>query len=150
MQGLNEPCCVVNFVASVCVLHNGFSNGEALKRLGQIDGFATIAQLQMTCCIHGSVTHQLFGKAHQVLVVPISRVELHHGEFGVVANGNAFVAEVAVDFEHPLKPPHQQAFQVQLRRNAQVHFLVKRIVVRDKGAGVGTARNRVQHGCFNF
>ena len=104
----------------------------------------------MTYGVHSRIPHQLLGKAHQVLVVPISRVKLHHGEFGVVANGNAFVAEVAVDFEHPLKPPHQQAFQVQLRGNAQVHFLVKRIVVRDKGAGVGTARNRMQHGCFNF
>ena len=150
MQGLNEPCGVVYFVAGVCVFHNGFSNGEALKRLGQIDRLAAISQLQMAHGVHGRITHQSFGKTHQILVVPISRIELHHGEFGVVANGNAFVAEVAVDFKHSLETPYQQPFQVQLRRNAQVHFLVKRIVVGDKGTCVGAARNGMQHGRFNF
>ncbi len=99
---------------------------------------------------HGGIAHQFFGKAHQVLVVPISRIELHHGEFWVVANGNAFVAEVAIDFKHAFESTYQQTLQVQLGRNAQEHFLVQGIVVCHKRTCIGTAWNGVQHGRFNF
>ena len=150
MQGLSEPCRVVHFVASLSVFHNGFTNSEACKWLGQVDRFAGIAQLQMAHGIHGGIANQFFGKAHQVLVVPIRRIELHHGEFGVVANGNTFVAEVAVDFEHTLKTAHQQTLEIQLWRNAQEHFLVECVVMCGKGTCIGTARNGVQHGRFNF
>ncbi len=93
---------------------------------------------------------QLLVEVHQVLVVPVGRVELHHGELGVVANADAFVAEVAVDLEHAVKATHQQALQVQLGRDAQEHFLVERVVVRLERLGVGAARDRVQHGRFDF
>jgi hypothetical protein len=85
------------------------------------------------------------GEVHQVVVVPVGRVELHHRELGVVAHRDAFVAEVAVDLEHALEAAHQQALEVQLRRDAQEHLLVQRVVVRDEGLGVGAARDGVQH-----
>jgi hypothetical protein len=91
-------------------------------------------------------SRQGFGEVHQVLVVPVGRVELHHRELGVVAHRDAFVAEVAVDLEHPLEAADQQALEVQLGRDAQEHLLVQRVVVRDEGLGVGAAGNRVQHG----
>jgi hypothetical protein len=86
------------------------------------------------------VADQLLGEVHQVLVVPVGRVELHHGELGVVAHRDAFVAEVAVDLEHALKAAHQQALEVQLGRDAQEHLLLQRVVVRDERLGVGAAR----------
>ncbi len=42
LQGLNEPSGVVHFVASFGVFDDGFTNGEASKRLGQINGLARI------------------------------------------------------------------------------------------------------------
>ncbi|MNE32729.1 hypothetical protein D3C80_1263530 [compost metagenome] len=39
-------------------------------------------------------------ETHDVFVVGIGPIALHHGEFRIVPCGNAFVAEVAVDFEH--------------------------------------------------
>ena len=78
-------------------------------------------------------------------MVPVGRVELHHREFGVVPNRDAFVAEAAVDLEHALEAAHDQALQVQLRRDAQVHLLVERVVVRDEGLRVRAAGDRVQH-----
>ena len=85
------------------------------------------------------------GEAHDLLVGPVGRVELHHRELGVVPDADPLVAEVAVDLEHALEPAHHQALQVELRRDAQVHLLVQRVVMRDEGLGVGAARDRVQH-----
>jgi hypothetical protein len=47
--------------------------------------------------------------------------------------------KLPVDLEHPLEAAHQQALEVQLRRDAQVHLLVERVVVRGEGLGVGAA-----------
>jgi hypothetical protein len=63
-----------------------------------------------------------------------------------VPHRDALVAETPVDLEHALEAAHQQALEVQLRRDAQVHLLVQRVVVRDERLGVGAARDRVEHG----
>ncbi len=83
-------------------------------------------------------------------MVPVRRVELHHREFGVVPNRDAFVAEAAVDLEHALEAADDQALQVELRRDAQVHRLVERVVVRDERLRVGAAGDRVQHRRLDF
>ena len=79
-----------------------------------------------------------------IAVVGVGLVELEHGELGIVPGGQALVAEVAVDLEHPLEAAHHQALQVQLRRDAQVQVHVERIVVglertRRRAAGDGAA-----------
>jgi hypothetical protein len=43
------------------------------------------------------------------------------------------------------KAAHQQALEVQLRRDAQEHLLIQRVVVRLERLGVGATRDRVQH-----
>ena len=83
-------------------------------------------------------------------MVPVRGVELHHREFGVVPNADAFVAEAAVDLEHPLEAADDQALQVQLGRDAQEHLLIQRVVVGDERLGVGAAGDRMQHGRFDF
>jgi hypothetical protein len=91
------------------------------------------------------VAQHLLGEVHQVVVVPVRRIELHHREFRVVPDADAFVAEVAVDLEHALEAADHQALQVELGRDAQEHLLVERVVVRDEGLGVRAAGDRVQH-----
>ena len=98
----------------------------------------------------GGVAQHLLGEVHQIMVRPVGRIELHHRELGVVADRDAFVAEVAVDLEHPLEAADDQALQIQLRRDAQVHLLVERVVMRDEGLGIGAAGDRVQHRRFDF
>ena len=147
---MGQPLGVVDVVARLGVLDDGFADGHAGKWLVQVDRLAVVGEVQGACSGHGRVADQAFGETHQVLVVPIRRVELHHGELGVVAHRDAFVAEVAVDLEHPFKAAHQQALEVELGRDAQEHLLVQRVVVRHKGLGVGTTGNGVQHGRFDF
>jgi ribosomal protein L7/L12 len=98
----------------------------------------------------GGVAQQCLGEVHQVLVVPVRRVELHHRELGVVAHADAFVAKAAVDLEHALEAADDQALQVQLGRDAQEHLLVQRVVVRHEGLGVGAAGDGVEHGRFHL
>ncbi|MNJ81303.1 hypothetical protein D3C77_800420 [compost metagenome] len=43
---------------------------------------------------------QTLNETHDVFVVGIGPIALHHGEFRIVPGGDAFVAEVPVDFEH--------------------------------------------------
>ncbi len=77
-------------------------------------------------------------------------VELEHGELGVVPRGHALVAEVAVDFEDLLEAPDHQALEVQLRRDAQVHRQVQRVVVGLERLGRRAARDHLQHRGFHF
>ncbi len=150
LHGIGQPGSVKHIVASVGVFLNGFHDGQALKRLLQIDRLAGVAELQATGGLLGGVADQLLGVVHQVLVVPVGRVELHHGELGVVAHRDTFVAVAAIDFEHAVKAANDQALEIQLRRNAQEHFLVQRVVVGLERFGIRTTGNRVQHGCFHF
>ncbi len=69
---------------------------------------------------------------------------------GVVARGQPFVAEIAVDLVDLLEAAHHQPLQVQLRRDAQVHLHVQRVVMRDERPCRRAARNGLHHGCFHF
>ena len=60
------------------------------------------------------------------------------------------VAEVAVDFEHLLETAHYQPFQIQLRRDAQVHLQVQAVVVGDKRPRRGAAGDHLQHRRFRL
>ena len=150
LEGAGQPAHVVNLFARFGVLEDGLANRQALKRLAQIHRLAGVAQLQGTRHLLRGIANQRFGERHQVGVIPPGGIELHHGELGVVAHADAFVAVAAVDLEHPLKAADDQALEVKLGRNAQKHFLVQRVVVGFEGLGVGAARNRVQHGGFDF
>ena len=46
---------------------------------------------------------KFFGVVHEPVVFLVGCIELHHCEFRVVANVNAFVAEGAVEFKNAFK-----------------------------------------------
>src|SRR5206468_9313058 len=76
--------------------------------------------------------------------------KLEHGEFRVVLGGDAFVAEIAVDFVNAVISPDGQSLQVKFRRNPQIQVDVESVVVSQKRARGGPARNRVHHGRLDF
>ena len=126
-------------------LLDGGKRRQAMERLGEIDFMALILQNHRPRRFFGDRAQELFGEVHLIAVRPIRRVELHHREFGVMANRHAFVAEVAVDFKDAFKTADHEALQIEFRRDAQVHIHIERIVVRDKGLCIGAARDRVEH-----
>ncbi|BBG29261.1 UDP-N-acetylglucosamine enolpyruvyl transferase [Zymobacter palmae] len=136
------------------VFQHGFTHCQAIKRLGQVDrdGIVILSHLQLSGAQHGSsdVAQHVFRQRDQVTVVRKRPVELQHGELGVMTGRQTFVAEVAVDFEHTFEAAHDQTFEVQFWRDAQVHVHVERVVMRDKRTRRSTTRNRLQHWRFDF
>ena len=89
-------------------------------------------------------THVL-GQRHDVAVVGVRLIQLEHRELGVVPGRHALVAEVAVDLVDALEAADHQPLQVQLRRDAQVHVDVERVVMRHERPRRGAARDRLHH-----
>src|SRR5262249_51093007 len=64
--------------------------------------------------------------------------------------GEAFVAEVAVNFVDALETADDQAFEVELRSDAEVEVEIERVVVGDEGARGGAAIDRLHHRRFDL
>ncbi|MNS26320.1 hypothetical protein D3C72_582400 [compost metagenome] len=67
-----------------------------------------------------------------------------------MANGDAFVTEVTVDFEHAFEAANHQTFQVQFRRDTQVHVQIQRVVMGDERTRRRAAWDHLHHWRFNF
>ena len=116
-----------------------------MEGLGQVELAALVHEGFGAQRLARGVADQALGEVHQRAVVRVRLVELHHGEFGVVARAEAFVAEVAVDLEHLLQAAHHQALEVELGRDAQEQLHVERVVVGGEGLGRGAARDGMHH-----
>ena len=115
------------------------------KRFRQIDLGALIDELARAEQRVGEPLEQRFDHLHEIAVIGVGLVQLEHGEFGVVLGRHALVAEISVDLVDALEAAHGQALQIQLRRDAQVHVDVERVVMGLEGTRRGAAGNRVQH-----
>ena len=93
---------------------------------------------------------RLLDPVHEITIIGVREVQLEHREFRVVLRRQALVAEVAVDLVDALEAADQQALQIQLGRDAQIHIQIERVVVRDERAGRRTARNRLHHRGLDF
>ena len=89
---------------------------------------------------------KLLGQDHQVLIGGVGLVELQHGEFGIVLDGEPFVPEIAVDLEDPVEAADHQALQIEFRGDPQVQGHVQGLVVGDEGPGRGAPGNGLHHG----
>ncbi len=67
-----------------------------------------------------------------------------------MARRQALVPEIPVDLVHFLETTDGESLQIQLRRNAQIHWHIQGIVVSDEGLGGGTTGDGVKHGGFDF
>ena len=67
-----------------------------------------------------------------------------------MADGNPFVAEVAVDLEDPLEAADHQPLQIELRGDAQEELHIQGIVMGHEGPGRRAAGDRLHHRCFHF
>ena len=127
-----------------------FLYGHARKRLAEIVFFALPGNHRITqnqLC-HG--TQQFLCCIHQVLVVCVRLVEFQHGEFRIVACGQAFVAEAAVDLVYLLETTNHQALEIQLRCNTQVQLHIQCIMMGGKRPGDCTSRNALHHRRLDF
>ena len=118
--------------------------------MAEIEALAAIFDIGRAGRIERGLLEQGFGEVHQAAVIGVGLIELEHGEFGVVMGGKALVAEISIDLVHALEPAHDQALQVELRRDAKVQIHIEGVVMGDEGARRGTAVERLHHGRFHF
>src|SRR6185503_4897945 len=64
--------------------------------------------------------------------------------------GDAFVAKVAIDFEHLVEPAHQQTFQIKLQRYAQIEIDAKCVVMCFERFGRRTSSHCLQNWRLHF
>ena len=89
--------------------------------------------------------NHLFGVVHHPKVVLIGHIDLKSREFRVMGAVHALVAEVARELIHALEAAHDEALQVKLVGNAEVHRDVQGVVVRDERTRRGAAGDGLQH-----
>ena len=66
-----------------------------------------------------------------------------------MTNGDTFVTEVTVDFEHTVETTDHQTLQVQFRRDTQVHVQVQGVVMGDERTRRRAARDHLHHWGFH-
>ena len=84
------------------------------------------------------------------MIVGVGLVGLEHGELGIPAPSQAFVAEVAVDLVDAVEAADDQALQIKLGRDAQVEIHVERVVMGDERPRDGAAGDGLHHRRFDF
>ena len=133
------------------VLNDRFPHGHAPPvRPGPINLVLAPLGLGPASYVFRGLLNQLLGQVHYAAIVGISLVELEHGELRIPPPPQPFVAEVAIDFVHPVKSAHGQSLQIQLRRDAQKQIHVERVVMRDKRPRHRPARDGLHHRRFHF
>ena len=132
-------------VESRHVLGHRFDDRDAPEGLVEIVFAPLVVELALADDHVGQALHRALHHDDEVVVVGVGHVQLEHGELGVVPRRHALVAEIAVDLVHALQAADDQALEEQLRRDAQVHVHVERVVMRRERPRRRAARNGLQH-----
>ena len=107
-----------------------FHHAGTSPRFGQVDCVYNASRVGnanngcangITRCLHD----EFFTDRHDLAVVAECLVQLHHGELGVVACADAFVAEHATNFVDALHAANDESLEVKFKRDAQVQLHVK-------------------------
>ncbi|VAS51791.1 Uncharacterised protein [Klebsiella pneumoniae] len=112
-----------------------FPHGQFFKRLAEIKHLVAIRHFGFAQHRLRQGAEQRLGQFDQVFVVRIRHIQFHHGELWVMAYRDPFVAEVTVDFKHAFKTANHQTFQIQFRRDAQVHIEIQGVVMGNERTG---------------
>jgi hypothetical protein len=96
------------------------------------------------------VADHVLGEIHDVGVRRVRLVELEHRELGIVPRRHALVAEIPVDLIDALEAADDEALEVKLGRDTQIHIEVERVVMRHERARGRAARDRMHHRRLDF
>ncbi|KAF5036843.1 hypothetical protein DSECCO2_570940 [anaerobic digester metagenome] len=120
------------------------------ERLCELDLMSLIDKGILAHHVLGQVVNHAFHQVHHAIQIGIGFIGFQHGELRVMCTIHAFITEVLTDLVHPLKAAHNQAFQIELHRDAQVKIHIESIVMGDEGSGIGTAIERLENRSFHF
>ena len=129
--------------------------GVLLDRVDHRDPLERLAEIHLDPVVGdgGGAEHllrdvavEVLGQVHHPVVVGVGLVELHQGEFRVVAGVEALVAENAADLVDLFQAADNEALEVELNRDAELQVLVEGVEVGLKGPGRRAAGVGNQHG----
>ena len=123
---------------------------HAGKRFAEVVSLALINDLRGGKHLLRQPAQHFLGKVHEIAVIRIRLIEFKHGEFRIVARGQSFVAEIAVDLEDLFETAHHQALEIQFRGDTQKQLHVEGVMMRDKRPRRRTPGNRLHHRRFHF
>ena len=109
-----------------------------------------VLDAQAAADFFGEMADHFLDEVGHFLEVRVGPVGLEHGELGIVAAGDAFVAEVAVEFENFREAADEEALEIKLRRDAQIEVHTERVVVRLERLGGRSAGDRLHHRRLDF
>ena len=112
------------------LLLDGVGHAHPAPGQAEINGMAAHRELSAPKSRGGNVAEHLLDEVHVVFVVLVGGHGLDHGELGVVAAINALVAEIAADSIDLVKPGHDEALEVELVRDGEIHVAPERVHVR--------------------
>ena len=130
--------------------HDRIDHRQAFERLAEVEVLTLEVDDRRAEHALRDFAEQRFRQIHQIAIVRVRLIELEHREFRIVPRRQPFVAEIAVDFEHPLEAADDEPLQIQLRRDPQIQFHVERVVMRDERPRRGAADDRMHHRRFDF
>src|SRR5437016_2877963 len=96
------------------------------------------------------MTNQFLSEVCHLLEIGIGPIRFEHRKFGIVFSGNAFVSKVTVDFEYLVESAHEQSFQIEFQRNAQVKIEAKSLVMRSEWFRGSASSDRLQDWRLDF
>ncbi len=137
------------FIGALPEFDERFAHGE-LADVGEIELRLVVSDFGGASGVEGGLFEQLFGELDHAAVIGVGLIELEHGELRIVADRDAFVAEVAIDFVYAFKAADDEALEIKFRSDAEIKIDIERVVMRLKGAGGGAAIERLHHGRFDF
>mmetsp|Transcript_2418 Transcript_2418/g.6490 ORF Transcript_2418/g.6490 Transcript_2418/m.6490 type:complete len:480 (+) Transcript_2418:811-2250(+) len=138
------------------LLFQSLDHADALEGGGEIDldlvhaRFGRVLDLVAPADFLDESRDEFLAHVHQVVVIGIGLVELEGGEFGIVGQIDALVAELPADFVDPVQASYHQHLEVQFGRHAQVQVHAEVVVVGDEGFRGRPSRDHVHHGGFHL
>ena len=126
-------------------MHDEVLDRHAPERRAEVVSLALVLDAARTEHRVGEPLEHALDEVHEIAVVGVRLVELEHRELGVVPRRQPLVAEIAVDLVHALEAADDQPLEIELRRDAQVHVDVERVVMRQERPRDRAAGDRLHH-----
>ena len=110
-------------------LEDALAHFQPLPRRCQVDVIVLVGDFLRSQNLLSGIGDHLLGQFHHLQIIRIGPVELKLGEFRVVLERDALVAEITSDLIDLFQIAYEQPLEIQLERDSQVHVLLELVMV---------------------
>ncbi|MPN07891.1 hypothetical protein SDC9_155163 [bioreactor metagenome] len=132
------------------VLFHRFHHRHPLPGSRHIDFSPLIGNDVASRYLVGKGRIEFLDKFHHILIIGISLIQFNRGKFRVMLYAHSLVTEYTADFIYLFKSSDNQAFQIELGFDTQIHIDIQRIMMRNKRTGCRADFQCVKHRGIDF